>query len=131
MKRPILLGALAFLAASSLLSASLQKRSSDHRARREVAVTFDDLPAAPGNARVTEINKKLVESLTRHMIPAIGFVNKSRLYARGETDARIELLQMWLDAGLELGNHTFSHIQIDGASLDEYKAALPSGSAVT
>jgi peptidoglycan/xylan/chitin deacetylase (PgdA/CDA1 family) len=80
---------------------------------------------------VADVNKKLVESLTRHKIPAIGFVNESRLYVRGETDAHIALLQMWLDAGLELGNHTFSHIQINNASLADYKEDVIRGETVT
>lgn len=107
------------------------KQSSDRKAGRAVAVTFDDLPAAPANRRVAEVNQKLVESLSRHRIPAIGFVNESKLYVRGETDARIGLLRLWLDAGLELGNHTFSHIQINSASLADYKEDVIRGETVT
>ncbi len=101
------------------------------RGMGEVAVTFDDLPAQPGNAQVADINKKLVESIIRHKIPAVGFVNERRLYVRGETDARIALLRMWLDAGLELGNHTFSHLQIDHSSLADYKEDVIRGETVT
>lgn len=123
--------ALICLAVNSLFSMQPQSRSSAPKSGRAVAITFDDLPAAPGNARVADINKKLVESIIRHQIPAIGFVNESRLYVRGETDARIALLQMWLDAGLELGNHTFSHIQINSASLADYKEDVIRGETVT
>jgi peptidoglycan-N-acetylglucosamine deacetylase len=130
MKGLIGLIALVCLAVGSL-SAKAQNRSSDRKAAREVAITFDDLPAVPGNARVAEINKRLVDSLIRHRIPAIGFVNEIRLNARGETEARIALLQMWLDAGLELGNHTYSHIQIDNTSLADYKADVIRGETVT
>jgi peptidoglycan/xylan/chitin deacetylase (PgdA/CDA1 family) len=38
---------------------------------------------------------------------------------------------MWFDAGLELGNHTFSHIQINSASLAEYKEDVIRGETVT
>jgi peptidoglycan/xylan/chitin deacetylase (PgdA/CDA1 family) len=109
MKRITLFLALVCLVTGVSPSMQMQPRSSARKAGRAVAITFDDLPAAPGNARVAKINKKLVESITRHRIPAVGFVNESRLYVPGETDARIALLQMWFDAGLELGNHTFSH----------------------
>jgi len=108
-----------------------QTEQAQDKARREVAVTFDDLPAAPGNSRLAEINRKLVEGITRHNIPAVGFVNESKLYAPGETDMRVALLRMWLDAGLELGNHTFSHIQIDRSSLADYQEDVIRGETVT
>lgn len=128
MKRTVLFFALVFLPLSDLLSPPPGATAQTVRA---VAVTFDDLPASQNTERTAEINKKLVEAVTRHRIPAVGFVNESKLYARGETDARIALLRLWLDAGLELGNHTFSHIQINNASLDEYKEDLIRGETVT
>jgi peptidoglycan/xylan/chitin deacetylase (PgdA/CDA1 family) len=131
MKKNCLLIMLVCSVVGSLVSAQPHSRSSGEKPRREVAVTFDDLPAAPGNARVAEINQKLVESITLHKIPAIGFVNESRLYVPGETEARISLLRMWLDAGLELGNHTFSHIQIDSSSLAVYQEDVIRGETVT
>jgi peptidoglycan/xylan/chitin deacetylase (PgdA/CDA1 family) len=100
-------------------------------ARREVAITFDDLPASHGHQRAAEINRKLVESITRHRIPAIGFVNEGKLYGYGETEARVALLRLWVDAGLELGNHTFSHLQIDRATLSDYQDDVIRGETVT
>lgn len=108
-----------------------QSRTSGEKARREVAVTFDDLPASQSNRELSEINRKLVKSITSHKIPAVGFVNERKLYVRGETDARIDLLRMWIDAGLELGNHTFSHIQIDNNPLAAYKDDVIRGETVT
>jgi len=100
--------------------------------QRVVAVTFDDLPASHGDLKqMTEINRKLIEIFKTHKIPAIGFVNEYKLYVKGETDERIALLQMWVDAGLELGNHSFSHILIDTVSLDQYKADVMRGETVT
>ena len=37
---------------------------------------------------------------------------------------------MWLEAGLELGNHTFSHINIDNVPLDSYEQDVVRGEAV-
>ncbi len=75
---------------------------------RAVAVTIDDLPAVargglPGWQRVTS---RLLHHLTTHGIPAVGFVNESKLEHPDEEEARIALLQQWVDARLELGNHT-------------------------
>jgi peptidoglycan-N-acetylglucosamine deacetylase len=131
MKRICMLVALICLAVGSLFSAQPQNHP---LGVREVAVTFDDLPAQLGNARVAEINRKLVESITRHKIPAVGFVNEGRLFVPGESDARvaqIALLRLWLDAGLELGNHTFSHIQIDSNYLAAYQEDVIRGETVT
>jgi peptidoglycan/xylan/chitin deacetylase (PgdA/CDA1 family) len=131
MKRICLYVALFCLATGTLFSAKPESRLSSWRPQREVAVTFDDLPAMPGNARLLEINRKLVESITRHKVPAVGFVNEGRLFVPGETESRIALLRLWLDAGLELGNHTFSHIQIDNNSLAAYQEDVIRGEKVT
>jgi peptidoglycan-N-acetylglucosamine deacetylase len=98
---------------------------------REVAVTIDDLPAWGDLGKMTYITRKLLKSITGNKVPAVGFVNESQLFARGQTDARIALLQMWLDAGLELGNHTFSHILIDRNPLEAYQEDVIRGETVT
>jgi peptidoglycan/xylan/chitin deacetylase (PgdA/CDA1 family) len=99
---------------------------------REVAVTVDDLPATHGDlAKMREITAKLLDSLRRHGAPAVAFVNEQRLFVRGETDARTELLRAWLDAGHELGNHTFSHILIDRHPLAAYQEDVVRGETVT
>ena len=46
-------------------------------------------------------------------------------------DARTDLLRAWLDAGLELGNHTFSHINLQKAPLAEYQEDVVRGETVT
>jgi peptidoglycan/xylan/chitin deacetylase (PgdA/CDA1 family) len=38
---------------------------------------------------------------------------------------------MWLDAGLELGNHTFSHRSADAISVDEYTKDIIRGEEIT
>jgi peptidoglycan/xylan/chitin deacetylase (PgdA/CDA1 family) len=134
MKRIWMILVLICLAAGSMFLAQPQNRPPGKKPGREVAVTFDDLPATQGDARVAEINRKLVESITRHKVPAIGFVNESRLSVPGEPDAHIahiSLLRLWVDAGLELGNHTFSHIQIDSNSLAAYQEDVIRGETVT
>jgi peptidoglycan/xylan/chitin deacetylase (PgdA/CDA1 family) len=80
-------------------------------AAEPVAVTFDDLPtmALSPNVDYAEVTTKaLLAGLKRHRIPATGFVNEVKLEARDKPQ-RIALLKAWLDAGLDLGNHTWSH----------------------
>ena len=79
---------------------------------------------------MTNITQRLLKTITDNKIPAVGFVNERKLFVRGETDRRIAFLQMWLDAGMELGNHTFSHILIDRNTLDAYKEDVIRGETV-
>lgn len=79
-----------------------------------MVLTFDDLPAqraqAQPQARIVEITNGLLSVLAKGDVPAIGFVNENKLEANGKLDpARVELLERWLDAGHELGNHSYSH----------------------
>src|SRR6476661_7988071 len=80
--------------------------------RREIAITFDDLPGSHTPTmtaqEVTDMTTRLVGTLKGQQIPVVGFVNEAWLYSHtGEVDARIAALNQWLDAGFELGNHTF------------------------
>ena len=81
---------------------------------RQMVITFDDLPAQRAHAipeeRILAINEGLVTLLTEQAIPAVGFVNEDKLFSNGApAPVRVRLLELWLEAGLELGNHTFSH----------------------
>jgi len=69
-------------------------------------------------------------SVVKGQIPIVGFVNESQLYVTGETDERIALLRSWLDAGAELGNHTYSHIGFRDASLAQYQDDFVRGDTV-
>ena len=97
---------------------------------RLVAVTFDDLPMAGppmSVARMREVTRRLVEVLRENEIPAVGFVNESKLHVEGERAARGELLELWLDAGCELGNHTWSHASFQETPLDEFEQEVIRG----
>jgi peptidoglycan/xylan/chitin deacetylase (PgdA/CDA1 family) len=103
-------------------------------AGREVAVTFDDLPVAgmahdsAGDARML---REIITILERHRVPAIGFVNEGKLYLAGKLDeGRVESLKAWIEAGLELGNHTYSHLDLHQASLEDYEQDVLRGEEV-
>jgi peptidoglycan/xylan/chitin deacetylase (PgdA/CDA1 family) len=125
---------LTFLA-SALLASVLASRAAAQggaAAGRQVAVTFDDLPAPYGELEdLQRITSRLLASLKRNGVPVIGFVNERKLYRRGEADERINLLRAWLDAGEELGNHTFSHINLQSAPLADYEEDVVRGETVT
>jgi peptidoglycan/xylan/chitin deacetylase (PgdA/CDA1 family) len=104
---------------------------------REVAITFDDLPIAgvlPRDiASSRELTTKLLRAIAAHRVPAIGFVNEDKLNdAGGAVDPRrVELLRRWLDAGLELGNHGYSHLDLHTTPLDVFEADVLKGERVT
>src|SRR5277367_4134309 len=107
--------------------------------QRSVAITVDDLPGAPpgddfayGDLKeLQKINRGIPAVLKAHHAWAIGFVNERKLQVAGERDARAELLQMWLDAGLQLGNHNYAHDDFSTTSLQKYEDDLIRGEVVT
>ncbi len=102
---------------------------------RSVAVTFDDLPAnvfRGGLDDHREVTRLLLAAIGRTGIPVIGFVNESKLEADGKVDpVRVALLREWVDAGHELGNHSYSHPDINTTPLDEYRIDVLRGERVT
>jgi hypothetical protein len=53
------------------------------------------------------MTEKLLRPFREQKIPVIGFVNEGRHQL--EVSGLREILDMWLDAGAELGNHSYSH----------------------
>jgi peptidoglycan/xylan/chitin deacetylase (PgdA/CDA1 family) len=109
--------------------------------RRTLAVTIDDLPAPPAGvvsnepAALAAMTAKLLAALAEHRVPAVGFVNEGKLFASGESAAgvaaRTAVLRQWIDAGLELGNHTYSHRSLNRLPLEEFEADVLRGEPVT
>lgn len=91
----------------------------------QVAFTFDDLPAhgplPPGMAR-PEVVQSILKTLKREGLPPVyGFVNGFRLT---DYPYQISILQAWHDAGEPLGNHTWSHPELDKTSAKTYEANI-------
>ena len=105
-------------------------------AGREMAVTFDDLPVISVTrgdlASHREITVRLLDHIRFHGVPAVGFVNERKLMERGAVDeARVQLLRRWLAAGLELGNHTFGHLDLHRTPPARFTDDVVRGEAVT
>jgi peptidoglycan-N-acetylglucosamine deacetylase len=102
-------------------------------AAEDVALTFDDLPALAltrsfSYADLTTV--RLLDGLQRNGIPATGFVNEGKLEG-SDKPARIALLASWLDAGMDLGNHGYSHLSLNKTPLDAYIADVARGGIET
>lgn len=103
--------------------------------QREIALTFDDLPAASAGSmngkEIIDMTTKLLTTLRDQKVPAIGFVNEAKLYKFGEVDDRIKALSLWLDYGFDLGNHTFSHASLNRVGLKAWEEEVIRGETVT
>lgn len=103
--------------------------------QRAIAITIDDLPAGAGlamsGAEIVDMTSKLLATLRAQQVPAVGFVNERKLYRLGESDDRIKALNLWLDQGLELGNHTFSHYSLNQVPLQTWEDDVVRGEVVT
>jgi peptidoglycan/xylan/chitin deacetylase (PgdA/CDA1 family) len=104
-------------------------------------VTFDDLPATHAGVVVNqptnleELTRRLLTAVRKYNVPAVGFVNEDKLFIDGaaaqSVNRRIGLLKMWLDAGLELGNHTYSHRDLNTTSIEQFQTDLLRGETIT
>ena len=103
--RPILLALLASVLAAPSLPA-------EPAVERPLLVTVDDLPVAGGlhtdPAERRRITDELLRALAHHRIRAVGFVTWANV--RHASDRA--LLEAWLDAGHELGNHSDRHLSL-------------------
>lgn len=106
--------------ALSLLAAAAA--AEDKTVARPLLVTVDDLPiggsghdAPDERARIT---RGLLEALARHGIKAVALVTWGNVHS----EADLGLLDSWLKAGHELGNHTDRHLSYTSTPIPAYLA---------
>lgn len=98
---------------------------------RAVAITIDDLPrGGDGGPRdlpaVRDMTQRLLRVFRDQRIPVIGFFNEGRP-VEFDANGQREILELWLDAGAELGNHSYSHPDFNRVPLDQYTADILRG----
>lgn len=117
---------LAFLFASTVYAQKVE---------RTIAVTIDDLPVVTTRTDLKfrqDLTRKLLGHIKKAKVPAIGFVNENKLHPDGKLNENyVALLQMWLDAGLELGNHSYSHRSAEDLSVEDYTKDIVRGELIT
>ncbi|MCW8409941.1 polysaccharide deacetylase family protein [Legionella sp. PATHC035] len=93
---------------------------------KEIAITMDDLPLVasrmnnPGNRqRSTERFTAIVQTFQKYNVPVIGFV-----IAGAIEKGQWEFLEQFRKAGFMLGNHTYSHYDLDQISAAKYIADI-------
>ena len=105
-------------------------------ARRTIAVTIDDLPYVKHGegaylTRARAVTSKILSTLKKHKAPAIGFVNEHALEVAEQREGRIALLRQWVDSGMMLGNHTYSHPDFNRLTVEQFQDEIAKGDVVT
>lgn len=98
-----------------------------------MVLTIDDLPFVGYGLELPEIREKtgaLLAALRSHRVPALCFVTGRTVEVPGEERERAALLRHWTEAGMELGNHGFAHLDLNRTPLDEYTADFLKGDAL-
>lgn len=100
-----------------------------------VAMTVDDLPYATPNpissadGKVArEINARILRAFARHHIPATGFVIEQKVENLGKPAGEL-ILQEWTRPGFDLGNHMFSHPDVNMLTLAQTEEEITRGEA--
>ncbi|SPF44090.1 putative Polysaccharide deacetylase [Candidatus Sulfotelmatobacter kueseliae] len=100
---------------------------------RRVAVTIDDLPYASAHAlspqdaaEAEEINRKLLSALRHHHVPVTGFVIEKSVEDLGIAAGK-EILKKWTSGEFDLGNHTYSHPDVNQLSLAQIEDEIIRG----
>jgi peptidoglycan/xylan/chitin deacetylase (PgdA/CDA1 family) len=117
------------LALAGLCPASAQAPASGRR----VAITIDDGPVVgelKDLERFQRISAGLLGSLQAEKVPATIFINERQLNVQGQRDGRVAVLANWLDAGYDLGNHTYSHPSLNEIPLWQFEDNVIKGEVI-
>jgi len=102
-------------------------------ASHEVAITIDDLPRGGDGPRsyteVRALTEKLLAPIHQQKIPVTAFVIGGHGDEMGEQHFR-EILNLWLDAGADLGNHSASHPDLNQVASSDYEADILKGEPI-
>ncbi|ESQ94478.1 polysaccharide deacetylase family protein [Asticcacaulis benevestitus] len=91
----------------------------------DVAITVDDLPAhgaVPLGINRVDVARDYLAALKAHEVPGVyGFINAIHIKA---DPSSAEVLKMWRAAGYPLGNHGYSHMNINAGGLEAFEGDL-------
>lgn len=95
-------------------------------AERRVAITIDDLPVAQSGADACEYAKlrdfslRFLGNIQEPRIPVTAFVITGKC-DKLTAQQKQAVLRLWLDAGVELGNHSRSHPDLNTTPIEDYE----------
>ncbi len=94
---------------------------------RDVVITFDDLPrggdgGGPDYPSIRAMTSRLLAPIREEKIPVTGFVNMGRTQLSADELKRV--LNLWLDAGADPANHTWSHPSLNSTPVEQYEQEI-------
>ncbi len=104
--------------------------------QNEVCFTFDDFPYVQIDRYPTKaIHAKLtgfISTLKKYDIKPAAFINEVKLFRNGRIadPKRVELVKLWVDAGFDLGNHGYKHVDLSSHTVEEFKADVLQGEKI-
>jgi peptidoglycan-N-acetylglucosamine deacetylase len=120
-----------WLCVPSFIALAISSAAAQQRA--QVAITVDDLPVhgdLPSNTTRAEIAKKMIEAFKAKGVPGVyGFVNAKNIGTNGDVE-KDSVLKLWVDLGFPLGNHTFSHIDLNTSSVQAFEDEIVENESV-
>lgn len=104
--------------------------SSSVLAATQVALTIDDLPrhgAIPAGVTRLQIARQILDTLEKHHLQGVyGFLNGKKI---DETEGGAEILHEWVRRGQFLGNHSYSHADLNKTNLKDYEQDIKKNEA--
>ncbi len=102
---------------------------------KEICITLDDLPYIARYHYNIEYGSMITDSLLsvfkEFNVVALGSVNSGQLFELNKINySKVVLLERWLDSGMMLANHTYSHKNIYTISVKEYCKDVIDGETV-
>jgi peptidoglycan/xylan/chitin deacetylase (PgdA/CDA1 family) len=100
---------------------------------RRVAITLDDGPVVNEMTNLVNfqrVSAGLIGALQAGKVPATIFINERQLNVPGQRDARAAVVEQWLDAGFDLGNHTYSHPSLNTVPLWQFGDDVVKGEVI-
>ncbi|GMU86421.1 MAG: hypothetical protein AMXMBFR48_16630 [Ignavibacteriales bacterium] len=107
-----------------------------HSQQNQVCFTFDDFPYVQiDRYPVKLINSKItgfISTLKKYDAKPIAFINEVKLYRNGRTvdPKRVELLKLWIEAGFDMGNHGYKHVDLSFHSVEAFKEDVLQGEKI-
>ncbi|MEO9849529.1 MAG: polysaccharide deacetylase family protein [Reichenbachiella sp.] len=104
--------------------------------QKKLCITVDDLPVVSygihDSTFVFNLTRDLIQTFDEYQIPAIGYVNESKLYTNEKPDStKIKLLELWPANGYDLGNHTYAHLSYHQTAFNDYTDGIIKGEQIT
>ena len=100
---------------------------------RRVAMTIDDGPVVGEGQDLgafQRVTNGLVGSFQAEKVPVTLFINEQQLNVPGQRDSRAAVVEQWLNAGFEIGNHTYSHRSANNVPVQQFLDDVVKGEVV-